>query len=574
MNYLEQYNRWLESDKVDEATKAELRAIAGNDAEIKYLFSKRLDFGTAGLRGTMKAGMNAMNVYTVAQATQGFSDLINRENGEKSVVIAHDSRNNSELFSRVSAEVFAANGIKVFFFDELRPTPVLSYAVRELHCIAGVNITASHNPSEYNGYKAYWDDGAQLPPDHAKTVSDFIDRADIFDDVKRIDFDSAVKSGRVVMLGRDFDEKYMEKVLGEAVYPEAVRAVADELKIVYTPLFGTGYRIVPEVLRRAGFKNIYCVKEQMTPNGDFPGVKFPNPEFPQAFERGIEVADREGSDLIIATDPDADRVGIMVRTKDGSFKTITGNQAGALLIEYIAAAYEENGNMPENPYVVKTIVTTELAAKVCERHNIRIFNVLTGFKFIGEVIKKHEVTGHDSFLLGFEESYGYLKGTYARDKDAVVATMLISEMAAYYRRRKMTLADALEKLYEKYGYYEEKSINIVMDGLDGAERMQALLDSLRKNTPERICDQNVVEVRDYLEDTVRRKGCGTVETTGLPRSNVLYFMLENGDRIIIRPSGTEPKVKVYILAGGNGRSREEVGRSVEAYAKYASGWVS
>ncbi|MBQ7822385.1 MAG: phospho-sugar mutase [Clostridia bacterium] len=572
MSYKENYRRWLESEKIDGETKRELESIAGNDDEIKYRFSKRLEFGTAGLRGTMKAGLNAMNVYTVAQATQGFADLINKEcAGTRPVVVAYDSRNNSELYAKTAASVFAANRLKTYIFDELRPTPVLSYAVRELSCIAGVNITASHNPKEYNGYKAYWEDGAQLPPDHAQTVSDFIDRIDVLEGAKYVDFDEAVADGRIVILGKDFDEKYMEKVLAEAVYPNAVKAVADDFGVVYTPLCGTGYRIVPEVLARAGFKKVYTVERQMRPDGNFPGIRFPNPEFPEVFEEGIEIAEREGSDLIIATDPDADRVGIMIRCADGSFKTITGNQVGALLIEYLATAYEETNTMPENPYVVKTIVTTELAAEVCKAHNIRIFNVLTGFKFIGEVIKNLEVTGHDSYVLGFEESYGYLKGTYARDKDAVVATMLIAEMAAYYRGRGMTLSDALDKLYERYGYYMEASKSIVMDGLDGNERMQKLMDDLRNDPPSEICGAAVIEFRDYLSDTVKKIGSDKTESTGLPKSNVLYFLLENGDRLVIRPSGTEPKVKVYILACSD--NEQNTLDKLSAYKDYTKTWV-
>ena len=571
MNYKEKYKLWLESDSTDAETKKELLSIADNDDEIKLRFMKRLDFGTAGLRGEMKAGTNAINIYTVAQATQGFADLINKEtDGKRPVVVAYDSRNNSELFARKAASVFAANGLKAYIFDELRPTPVLSYAVRKLGCIAGVNITASHNPKQYNGYKAYWEDGAQLPPDHARAVSDYIDRIDIFNDVRDTDFNTAVRDGKIVILGKDFDDDYMSQVLAEAVYPDAVKNVADELGIVYSPLCGTGYRIVPEVLRRAGFKHIYTVENQMRPDGDFPGIRFPNPEFPEVFEDGIKIADREKSDLIIATDPDADRVGIMVRSADGKFKTITGNQAGALLIEYIASAYEETGTMPENPYVVKTIVTTELAAKVCEAHNIRIFNVLTGFKFIGEVIKKLEVTGHDNFLLGFEESYGYLKGTYARDKDAVVATMLISEMAAYYRGRGMTLSDALDKLYERYGYYVEESHSIVMDGLDGAAKMKNLMNSLRNDPPVSVNGEKVTEIRDYQSGIIKYLSDGSTAPTGLPLSDVLYFMLENKDRIVIRPSGTEPKVKVYILASG--KDREQVSAKVLSYKNFTSAW--
>ena len=571
MNYREKYQLWLETEATDEATKSELRAIEYNEDEIKFRFSKRLDFGTAGLRGTMKAGTNAMNVYTVAQATQGFADLIKNETGtERPVVIAYDSRNCSELFAKTTASVFAANGLKTYIFNELRPTPVLSYAVRRLGCIAGVNITASHNPKEYNGYKAYWEDGAQLPPDHAQTVSEYIDRTDIFTDVKYADFDAELERGNIVMLDEDFDADYITEVLAQSVYPNVIKKVADDLKIVYSPLCGTGYRIVPEVLKKAGFKHIYTVKEQMKPDGDFPGIRFPNPQFPEVFEKGIEIADEVGSDVIIATDPDADRVGIMIRGADGKFKTITGNQVGALLIEYIATAYEETGTMPENPYVVKTIVTTELAAKICEAHGIRIFNVLTGFKFIGEVIKKLEVTGHDNYLLGFEESYGYLKGTYARDKDAVVATMLISEMAAYYRDRGMTLSDALDKLYERYGYYLESTKNITMDGFDAAEKMQKLMDTLRNTPPTDIGGYKVCEIRDYKSGEVKKIGSSDVESTGLPKSDVLYFVLENGDRIVIRPSGTEPKVKLYFLVSG--KCAKCTAEKLDVYKKCTSEW--
>ncbi len=571
MNHIEKYQLWLETEATDESTKTELRAIEGNDDEIKFRFSKRLDFGTAGLRGTMKAGTNAMNVYTVAQATQGFADLIKSETGtERPVVVAYDSRNNSELFAKTTASVFAANGLKTYIFNELRPTPVLSYAVRRLGCIAGVNITASHNPKEYNGYKAYWEDGAQLPPDHAQTVSEYIDRIDIFADVKYADFDTELAHGNIVMLDESFDDDYMSEVLAQAVYPNVVKKVADDLKIVYSPLYGTGYRIVPAVLEKAGFKHIYTVDEQMKPNGNFPEIRFPNPEFPEVFEKGVEIANEVGSDLIIATDPDADRVGIMIRGADGEFKTITGNQAGALLVEYIATAYEETGTMPENPYVVKSIVTTELAAKICEAHNIRIFNVLTGFKFIGEVIKKLEVTGHDNYLFGFEESYGYLKGTYARDKDAVVATMLISEMAAYYRDRGMTLSDALDKLYERYGYYLESTKNITMDGFDGAEKMQKLMDSLRSTPPTDIDGHKVCEVRDYKSGEIRNLDSGEACSTGLPKSDVICYVLENGDRIVVRPSGTEPKVKVYFLVSG--ACAKCTAKKLEAYKKCTSEW--
>ncbi len=571
MTYRENYERWLASDKVDAASKAELAAIANDEEEIEFRFIKGLEFGTGGLRGTMVAGINAMNVYTVAHATQGLADLINKEGkAERGVAIAHDSRNNSELFARTAAGVLAANGIRVKIFDGMRPTPTLSFAVRAFGAIAGINITASHNPKQYNGYKAYWEDGAQLPPDHAKTVSAFIEAADIFDDVKQMDFDEGVKSGIIEFIPPSFDDVYLDHVLAEAINPETVKKVADDLEIVYTPLHGAGYKLVPEALRRLGIKHIDTVAEQMIPDGNFPTADFPNPEYPQVFELGIKLAEQVGSDLIIATDPDADRVGIMSRDKSGKFKCLTGNQVGALLLDYIITAYEETG-MPENPYAVKTIVSTEMVTKMCAEHGIRLFDVLTGFKFIGEVIKKFETTGHDNYIFGFEESYGYLKGTYARDKDAVVSSMLICEMAAYYKTKNMTLCDAMDALYERYGYYYEGTANIYMEGLDGLEKMQALMDRLRKNPPSELAGYRIIERRDYQTDTILDVDTGKVTSTGLPTSNVLYYKTEPGDTIVIRPSGTEPKIKIYMLA--NAESMDAVKAKIAAYAKVTDTWM-
>ena len=571
MSYKENYERWLNSDKVDETTKAELRSIADNDEEIKFRFIKDLEFGTAGLRGVMVAGMNAMNVYTVAHATQGLASLINKlGEADRGVAVGYDSRNNSKLFAETAACVLAANGVKVKLFKGIRPTPVLSFAVRELHCIAGINITASHNPKQYNGYKAYWEDGAQLPPDHAKTVSEFIEAADIFDDVKTVTLSEGLGSGLIEYISDEFDEKYMAKVIAEAVNPGVIAQVADELKIVYTPLHGTGYRIVPEVLKRVGMKHIYPVEEQMVIDGNFPTVSFPNPEYPAVFELGIKLAEKVGSDLIIATDPDADRTGIMSRDKSGKFVCLTGNQVGALLLDYIIRAYEST-KMPENPYAVKTIVTTEMVTEICRVHNVKLHNVLTGFKFIGEVIKKYEVTGHDNFIFGFEESYGYLKGTYARDKDSVVASMLITEMAAFYKTKGMTLCDAMEELYKTYGYYKEGAASIYMEGLDGLERMKKLMDKLRNDPPAELAGYKVIERRDYLKDTVLDIATGKVTSTGLPTSNVLYFATEAGDKIVIRPSGTEPKIKTYILCSG--KDAAEADEKVKAYSKITETWT-
>ena len=550
------YYKWLGADALSDAEKAELRAIEKDEDEVALRFSTSLSFGTAGLRGTMKVGLNAMNVHTVAHATQGLANLIVREGrANDGVAIACDSRLNSQTFAETAACVLAANGIKVYLFDALRPTPELSFALRELGCVAGINVTASHNPKEYNGYKAYWEDGAQLPPEHADTVAAEISRLDIFADVKKMPLAKALDEGLVTIIGAEMDEKYLSQVAAQAVNPDAIAKVADELKIVYTPLHGTGHKLVPAILKRVGLKHLYTVDEQMIIDGNFPTVKKPNPEYPEVFVLGIAVANRVGSDLVIATDPDADRVGVMTRTPDGSFATITGNQMGALLVDYIITAYNETATMPHNPYVVKSIVTSELAAKICQANNVKMHNVLTGFKFIGEVIKNYEKTGDGSFLFGFEESYGYLKGTYARDKDAVVTAMLICEMTAYYRARNMTLSDALAALFEKYGFCYEQNVEIYMEGLDGPARMAALMDGLRNNPPSEFGGVAVSLVGDYGKGTITEGG--EVRPTGLPSSNVLYYRLVNGDVIVARPSGTEPKIKFYYMLEASGKTEAE-----------------
>lgn len=572
MNYLENYRRWRESDKVDAATKAELAAIEGNDEEIKFRFFKYLEFGTGGLRGTMVAGTNAMNPYTVAHATQGFANLILKEGrAADGIVIGRDSRLCSEDFARITASVMAANGIKVYFLDALRPTPVLSFSIRELHCVAGVNVTASHNPKEYNGYKAYWEDGAQLSPEQADLVSSYIAATDIFDGVKTVDFDEAVADGRITIVGAEIDDAFIQNVIAQRVDVNAIPSVADDLKIVYTPLHGCGYRLVPEVLRLCGVKHLYTVWQQMILDGNFPTVASPNPEYPEALALGVQLAKKVGSDLVIATDPDADRVGIMVRKPDGEFVTITGNQVGALLLDYILTAYENTGTMPEGPYAVKTIVSTEMATKICAEHHVELFNVLTGFKFIGEVIKKHDDVGIGHYLFGFEESYGYLKGTYARDKDSVVAVMLITEMASYYKAKGMTLYDAMEALFKRYGYYKETTVNVVMKGLDGLEKMGKLMESIRKNPPAELGGKKVVSMRDYQTETITDLVTGATAPTGLPKSNVLYFEAEGGNVVVIRPSGTEPKIKIYLLV--NGDSRETADATLEAFRDSVSGWT-
>ncbi len=571
--YTKEYEKWLNSSLLSEDEKMELSEIANDEKEIKERFYSSLEFGTAGLRGKMRLGTNAMNRFTVAQATQGLANLIIKEGRSKDgVAIAYDSRNNSELFAKVSATVLAANGIKAYIFDELRPTPELSFALRELKCVAGINITASHNPKEYNGYKAYWEDGAQLPPEHAKTVSAEIDKIDIFSDIKYVDFDKSVENGSIVFLDQDMDEKYLSAVMQQLVNPDAITKVADDLKIVYSPLHGTGYRLIPDILSRCGVEHLYVVPEQMEIDGNFPTVEKPNPEYSEVFELGVEIANNVGSTLVIATDPDADRVGVVTKNNNGEFVTISGNQMGALLIDYIITAYEETGTMPNNPYAVKTIVSTELVAKICKAHNVKLHNVLTGFKFIGEVIKNYEQSGADAaYLFGFEESYGYLKGTYARDKDAVVATMLICEMNAFYHAKGMTLFDALNALYEKYGYYLEANQEIYMQGIDGKEKMAKLMDTLRNNAPESIANNKIIEVGDYLKATITNKLTGETASTNLPSSNVVSFKMENDDVIIARPSGTEPKIKFYYLLSGE--SKDEMNSKLEAYKSFINQFV-
>lgn len=556
-NYEKEYLRWCERSS-DPEISAALTEMQNDEEKKKFFFHAPLEFGTAGLRGTMTAGINAMNVYTVAQSTQGFATFIlGAAPQNSSCAIAYDSRINSERFARAAAAVMAANGVKTYIFSALRPTPVLSFAIRELSLAAGINITASHNPKQYNGYKAYWSDGAQLAPEQADAVSAEIKKTDIFDGVKTGDFDKFVSEGKIILLGEDFDEKYIARVCAEIVNPDAIPAVADDFTVVYSPLHGAGVRIVPEVLRRVGMKRVIPVPEQCVLDGSFPTVKFPNPEFPEVFKLGIDIAEREGSDLIVATDPDADRTGVMVRGSDGGFVCLTGNQVGALLIDYIARAMDEHGGVPADAYAVKTIVSTSLASAVCKKWNIKLHDVLTGFKFIGEVMTSYAASGKGTFILGFEESYGYLKGDYARDKDAVVATMLIVEMAAYYKAKGMTLYDAMQKMYETYGYFTEGVDNIYMEGLDGIERMAALMQQLRENTPASIAGERVRHVRDYLAGTICDLKDGGSVPTGLPKSNVLYFETEEGDCVIVRPSGTEPKVKIYYLLRSSDKAASE-----------------
>lgn len=568
MNYNEEYRRWLNSASLSEEEKKELSAISENSDAIKMRFSSLMSFGTAGLRSTMSLGTSTMNRFTVMHTTRGIAKLVISCNGsQRGVAIAYDSRNNSKEFAVASAEVLAGAGIKVYIFDSLRPTPELSFAVRALNCMAGINITASHNPKEYNGYKAYWEDGAQIGPEQAEVVVKERSSFDILDITGLVSYDVAKEQGLIVELSEDFDEIYLNAVVKTAINKNAVRDVSDSLTVVYTPLHGAGYKLVPEAFSRIGLKKLYCVTEQMMPNGDFPTVAKPNPEYKEVFAAGIELANKVGSDIIIATDPDSDRVGVMTRSDDGSFKTITGNQMGALLLDYAIGAKRKEGMLNSESYCVKSIVSTDMANKIADYNGVKLYDVLTGFKFIGEVIKNNEALGNkDGFILGFEESYGYLLGTYARDKDAVEASMLILEMTAFYKKQGMTLSDALDALYEKYGLYTERTIDIYMEGLDGIERRARVMSGLRQNPPKDFCGYKVASVGDYLAgefiDTDGKKS-----PTNQPASDVLYYTLENGDKIILRPSGTEPKIKIYVLAHGD--SREELDKKTELYSAFA-----
>ena len=568
-NYQNEYTRWLESPALSAAEREELESIKNNEELKEFRFSNPMDFGTAGLRSTMYQGIGNMNRFTVAQTTRGIAALIKAQNGEsRGVAIAYDSRNNSREFAKISACVLAGAGIKSYIFDDIRPTPELSFAVRELGALAGINITASHNPKEYNGYKAYWEDGAQISPEQAKIVSAERAKFDVLDMSGIVDYADGVASGMIVELHSDFDEKYLAAVMETAIYSEAISNVADELKVVYTPLHGAGYKLVPEIFKRVGLKHLYTVDEQMAPNGDFPTVEKPNPEYPAVFKLGIEIANKVGSDLVIATDPDSDRVGVMTRTKSGEFATITGNQMGALLLDYVIKARKITGTLPEGAYCVKSLVSTDMAYRIAQINGIKLHDVLTGFKFIGEVIKNYEAVGKkDGFLLGFEESYGYLLGSYARDKDAVGASMMILEMTAYYKKLNMTLSDALEKLYENYGLYRERTVDIYMEGLDGIEKRRKVMQSLRDNPPKTLGGVAVAKSGDFKTGVVTTLATGDTESTGQPSSDVLYYTLENEDKIIVRPSGTEPKIKIYVLA--HGVDAESTDAKVSAYEKDA-----
>lgn len=550
MNYKDEYLKWMNSPVVDEDTKAELKAIENDEDQLKLRFSGMMSFGTAGLREVMRAGLNGMNIYTVRYATQGLADLINScgEDVGGGVTISYDSRHNSCEYARQSAAVLAANGIHVNIFDELRPTPELSFALRYTGSIAGINITASHNTKEYNGYKVYWSDGAQLPPEHAAQVSASMERNDIFDDVKTMDFEEGVEKGLITLIGSEIDEKYLEKVMEQSVGSRYVEQAAGDFTIIYTPFHGTGYKLVPEVLKRLGMKHVLTVPEQMVIDGDFPTVKSPNPEYIEGFAKAIEMARENDVDLIIGTDPDGDRCGVVVRNGD-DYETLTGNQIGVLLLDYLITARREQGTLAPNSAAVKSIVSTTMANAICEANGIKLFETLTGFKYIGEKIKEFLETGQYTFLFGFEESNGYLAGTYARDKDAVVASMLIAEMGCMYRTKGISLYQGIQALYEKYGFFKEGVTSASFSGLEAKAKMNSIMEGLRNDPPEKL-GLKVERIRDYSTGKILNVKDGSTGETGLPESNVLFYDLEGGCSLIIRPSGTEPKIKLYVMTRG------------------------
>ena len=571
MDFMKEYEKWLNSPALSAAERAELEAIQNDPKEIETRFFGPLEFGTAGLRGTMCVGLHNMNIHVIRWATQGFADVIAAEGEEgkrRGIAICMDCRNNSYEFAKAAAEVCAANGIHVRIFESLRPTPELSFAVRQYHCQAGINVTASHNPKEYNGYKVYWQDGAQLPPQHADAVAKRLAEVDIFNDIKTMPYEEGVKAGIIEIMGEETDALFMNEVLGMINDKEAVAKVADTFKMVYTPFHGCGYKMVPQALKALGIKHLICEPKQMVIDGDFPTVESPNPENPEGFYLAIDLAKENDVDFILGTDPDSDRVGIMIRDKSGEYRPVTGNQTGVLLLDYLIGAMKRAGTLPENAVAIKTIVTTEMARKVAESNGVTCFDTFTGFKFMAEKKNALEAAGAGKVIFSYEESYGYMLGDYVRDKDAVTASLLLTEMAAWYASQGMTLFDALEALYKKYGYYAEKTHNLVMPGLDGLKDMAELMKNLRENPPKEISGTKVAAYKDYKTGTVTDAETGAVTTMELSNSNVFRFELADGTSIIARPSGTEPKIKVYILT--QGKDAADAAVNVEKYSQWVA----
>ena len=564
MGYKEQYTHWLESDYMDEATKEELRQIAGDEKEIEERFYTELEFGTAGLRGIIGAGCNRMNEYTVRKATQGLANYILKVGGQdRGVAIAYDSRHMSPEFADVAALCLAANGIKAYVFESLRPTPELSYAVRKLHTIAGINITASHNPPEYNGYKVYWEDGAQITPPHDSGIMDEVKAISDYAVCKKMDKEEAIAAGLYQTIGADIDDSYIAELKKLVVHQDAIDAVGSEIKVVYTPLHGTGNIPVRRVLKELGFTQVYVVPEQELPDGDFPTVSYPNPEAKEAFTLGLALAKKVDADLVLATDPDADRLGVYVKdVQTGEYHPLTGNMSGCLIGDYLIGQKKELQGLPEDGVFIRSIVSTNMADAIAKHYGIALVEVLTGFKFIGQKILEMETTGKGTYLFGMEESYGCLTGTYARDKDAVVASMALCEAAAYYKTKNMTLWDAMIAMYERYGYYQDGITAITLKGIEGLEKIGTIMNTLRADAPKKIGAYQVTAVRDYKKDTITDVATGEVRPTGLPSSNVLYYELTDDAWVCVRPSGTEPKVKFYF--GIKGTSIADADAKAEA----------
>ena len=567
MSYMETYREWCTNPYFSEETRAELEAIKDNEAEIEDRFYRQLEFGTGGLRGVIGAGTNRMNIYTVRQATQGLANYIISQNGqEKGVAIAHDSRIMSPEFAEEAALCLNANGIRAYVFDSLRPTPELSFAVRELGCVSGIVITASHNPREYNGYKVYWEDGAQITPPHDKNILAEVAKVTSFTQVKTMTKEDAVKAGLFVTIGKEIDDRYMEELKKQSIHPEIIKEMAKDIKIVYTPLHGTGNLPVRRVLKELGFKNVYVVPEQELPDGDFPTVSYPNPEAAEAFELGLALGKKVDADLILATDPDADRLGVYVKdSKTGEYHSLTGNMSGCLIGDYVIGQRKALYGLPEDGAFIRSIVSTNMADAIAKYYGIQLVEVLTGFKFIGQKILEFEKTGKGTYLFGMEESYGCLTGTYARDKDAVDASMTLCEAAAYYKTKNMTLWDAMLAMYERYGYYKDDVTAITLKGIEGLAKIQEIMNTLRENAPAEIGGYKVTEVRDYKKDTITDTATGAVKPTGLPASNVLYYELEDDAWVCVRPSGTEPKVKFYL--GVKGTSLEDADAKSKALSE-------
>ena len=567
MGYRETYEMWCTDPYFDDKTKEELRNLAGDEKEIEDRFYRQLEFGTGGLRGMIGAGTNRMNIYTVRQATQGLANYILAQNGQdKGVAIAHDSRIMSPEFAREAALCLNANGIKTYLFESLRPTPELSFAVRELGCISGIVITASHNPREYNGYKVYWEDGAQITPPHDKNILAEVAKVTEFSMVKTMEEDAARAEDLFNIIGTDFDDKYIAQLKKQSIHPEIIPEMAKDMKIVYTPLHGTGNIPVRRVLRELGFTQVYVVEEQKKPDGTFPTVPYPNPEDENAWILAMKLAKEVDADIVLATDPDADRLGVHAKdTKTGEYISFTGNMSGMLIAEYILRERTKTGTMPENPALVETIVTTDMAKAVAAEYNTALIEVLTGFKYIGEQIRHFDETGAHHYVFGLEESYGCLAGTYARDKDAPVAVMMLCEVAAYYKKQGKTLWDAMLDMYEKYGYYKEGLATVTLKGIDGFQKIQAMMDDFRQNPPKKLGDFEVLAYRDYKEDVRKDLATGKTESTGLPASNVLYYELEDNAWCCVRPSGTEPKIKFYF--GVKGTSLEDASEKLEGLRK-------